>query len=138
MSYLLDTNIATAMLKQDERLNSKLIQVRIRKQQLYISCMTYYEVKGELLAVNATRKLSIFEQLCIDIFQILFLSNLEIINRASEIYAELRRRGTPIQTADILIAATAAAAGLILVSHDSDMLRVSAATVEDWLQIEGR
>jgi len=100
--------------------------------------MTYYEVKGGLLAVNATRKLSIFEQLCIDRFQILFLSNLEIINRASEIYAELRRRGTPIQTADILIAATAAAAGLILVSHDSDMLRVSGVTVEDWLQIEGR
>ncbi|MBC6481300.1 MAG: PIN domain-containing protein [Hormoscilla sp. GUM202] len=136
MSYLLDTNIATAMLKQDERLNSKLIQVRIRKQQLYISCMTYYEVKGGLLAVNATRKLSIFEQLCIDRFQILFLSNLEIINRASEIYAELRRSGRLIQTADILIAATAAAAGLILVSHDSDMLRVSGVTVEDWLQIE--
>ena len=136
MSYLLDTNIVTAILKQDERLNSKFIQVRIRKQQLYISCMTYYEVKGGLLAVNATRKLSIFEQLCSQDLEVVFLPNIDIINRASEIYAELKRRGRLIQTADILIAATAAAAGLILVSHDSDMLRVSGVTVEDWLQIE--
>ncbi|MGK7904449.1 MAG: PIN domain-containing protein [Hormoscilla sp.] len=135
MSYLLDTNIVTAILKQDERLNSKLIHLRIRKQQLYISCMTYYEVKGGLLAVNATRKLSIFEDLCSSKYlEIVFLPNLDIINRASEIYAELKRSGRLIQTADILIAATAAAAGLILVSHDSDLLRVSGVTVEDWLQ----
>lgn len=134
MSYLLDTNIVTAILKQDERLNPKLREVNYHNIQLFISCMTYYEVKGGLLAVNATRKLSIFEQLCSQDLEVVFLPNLDIINRASEIYADLRRRGRLIQTADILIAATAAAAGLILVSHDSDMLRVSGVTVEDWLQ----
>ena len=134
MSYLLDTNIVTAILKQDERLNPKLREVNVQNIKLFISCITYYEVKGGLLAVNATRKLSIFEQLCSQYLELLFLPNLEIINRASEIYAELKRSGRLIQTADILIAATAAAAGLILVSHDYDMLRVSGVTVEDWLQ----
>jgi len=134
MSYLLDTNIVTAILKKDERLNPKLREVTVRDIKLFISCITYYEVKGGLLAVNATRKLSRFEQLCSQDLEIVFLPNLDIINRASEIYADLKRRGRLIQTADILIAATAAAAGLILVSHDSDMLRVSGVTVEDWLQ----
>lgn len=135
MSYLLDTNIVTAILKQDERLNPKLKEVNYHNIQLFISCMTYYEVKGGLLAVNATTKLSRFEYLCSqEYLKVVFLPNLEIINRASEIYADLKRRGRLIQTADILIAATAAAARLILVSHDSDMLRVSGVTVEDWLQ----
>ncbi|MFM6409925.1 MAG: PIN domain-containing protein, partial [Microcystis sp.] len=43
---------------------------------------------------------------------------------AAEIHANLRLRGLPIQTEDILIAATAIVKGLTVVSNDSDLLRV--------------
>ena len=98
-----------------------------------MSCITYYEVKRGLLAVNATRKISDFLVLCQEA-QVLLLDDLEIIERASEIYADLKRKGRQIQDADILIAATAIAQGLILVSDDSDMLRVQGLTVENWLR----
>jgi tRNA(fMet)-specific endonuclease VapC len=47
-----------------------------------------------------------------------------LIQLACEIYVDLQRRGFTIQEPDILIAATAIARGFILVSNDSDLLRV--------------
>ncbi|WP_293155023.1 PIN domain-containing protein [Okeania sp. SIO2C9] len=54
----------------------------------------------------------------------MFLDKIEIINIASGIYANLRQKGTPIQVPDIVIAATAIHHNLVLVSNDSDMLRI--------------
>lgn len=68
------------------------------------------------------------------IFQIIFLDDLAILEKASEIHANLRLRGLPIQTEDILIAATAIVKGFILVSHDSDLLRVEGLSLENWLE----
>lgn len=110
--------------------------MRSQGQELFISGITYYEVKKGLLAVNATRKLSTFNELCRREFRVLLLDSIEILDRASKIYADLRLRGTPIQDADILIAATAMTRGLILVSADSDMLRIRDITVENWLRTE--
>lgn len=98
MSYLLDTNIVTAILNKNE-------------------------------------KLSDFNEFCRK-YRVLLLDNIEILDRASEIYADLRRKGTPVQDADILIADTAITRGLIVVSDDSDMLIIPNITVENWLRIE--
>jgi tRNA(fMet)-specific endonuclease VapC len=66
--------------------------------------------------------------------RLLFLDNQEIFDKASEVYADLKRKGELIQDADILIAATALTQELILVSDDSDFLRIEGVTVENWLQ----
>ncbi len=105
------------------------------EEYLFISCITYYEIKRGLLYVNATRKLSIFNEFCQEV-TILFLDNLEIIEKASEIYIDLRRKGRPIQDTDILIAATAIIHNLTLVSNDSDMSRVEGINLDNWLEIE--
>ena len=136
MTYLLDTNIVTAIVKKNQRVNNKLEEVRFLGQEVFISCITYYEVKRGLLYANATSQLSAFNGLCRRV-GVLFLDDIEIIERASEIHADLKRRGRPIQDADILIAATAITRGLILVSDDSDMLKVPGITVENWLRTEG-
>ncbi|HEY9874277.1 MAG TPA: type II toxin-antitoxin system VapC family toxin [Candidatus Obscuribacterales bacterium] len=135
MSYLLDTNIVTAILKKNERINKKLGEVDIQGEAVFISVITYYEVQRGLLAVNAIRQLSDFNMLCQE-YEVLLLDAIEIIERASEIYADLKRRGRLIQDTDILIAATAITRGLILVSDDSDMQRVSGITVENWIRAE--
>ena len=62
------------------------------------------------------------------------MDDLAIVEKAAEIHANLRLRGLPIQTEDILIAATAIVKGFILVSHDSDLLRVEELTLENWLE----
>lgn len=131
MAYLLDTNVISGLLNGDRRIIQKLQEVQLLGVEVFISCITYYEVLRGLIAVNASRKMLIFSELCKEV-PIVFIDNIEIIERAAEIHADLKLRGTPIQEADILIAATAITRGLILVSNDSDMLRVRGVTVENW------
>ncbi|QSV71560.1 MAG: type II toxin-antitoxin system VapC family toxin [Aphanizomenon flos-aquae KM1D3_PB] len=59
-----------------------------------------------------------------------------IFQKTSEIYADLKQRGLPIQDANIFIAATAIIHNLIVVSHDSDLLRIKELQLEYWLQEE--
>ena len=67
-------------------------------------------------------------------YQVLLLDDMAIFHKASEIYADLKQKGLPIQDADIFIAATAIIHDLIVVSHDSDLLRIKELKLEDWLQ----
>ena len=89
-----------------------------------------------MLAVNAVRKLSTFNRFCNEEAKVLFVDDIEIVERASAIHADLKSKGTLLEDADILIAATAIAHDFILVSHDSDMLRVPGLKLEDWLATE--
>jgi tRNA(fMet)-specific endonuclease VapC len=132
MGYLLDTNIVSASLKQNITINLKLQEVSGFKVDIFISGITYYEIQRGLLRTNATKKLALFEQFCQD-YPILFLDDLRIFQKASEIHADLTSKGRIIQDADILIAATAMIHGLILVSHDSDLTRVKDLQLENWL-----
>ncbi|PAX57151.1 type II toxin-antitoxin system VapC family toxin [Brunnivagina elsteri] len=135
MAYLLDTNIVSYILKRrNTTIESKLREARRLGQNVFISCITYYEVKRGLLYVNATRQLAEFDAF-VSKYPILFIDDIEIIEQACKIHADLKIKGTPIQDADVLIAATAIIRGLILVSHDSDLLRVEGLTLENWLLI---
>jgi tRNA(fMet)-specific endonuclease VapC len=133
--YLLDTNIVTYILKKNPTVDQRFREVRRLKQDVFISCITYYEVKRGLLAINATRQLADFQQFC-QIYKILLIDDIAIIEKACEIHVDLRRRGLMIQEQDILIAATAIVRGLILVSNDSDLLKVQEVKLENWLIAE--
>jgi len=133
-SYLLDTNIVSAIIKNDERVNIKYREILSEDASLSISGITYYEVKRGLLYANATKKLATFDRLRQVISILPVFSELDILEKASEIHADLKRRGRPIQDADILIAATAIVNHLILVSNDTDMRRVAGVAIENWIQ----
>jgi len=132
MNYVIDTNIVTALMRNDVRIKAKLQEMVIRGKEVFISAVSYYEVKRGLLAANAKGRLGVFHQMCGQL-GILFLDNLEIFERASQIYADLRRRGKPIPDADILIAATALTQNLIVVSDDSHFERIRNIILENWL-----
>ena len=134
MSYLLDTNIVSYILKRRNlAVNRKLEQIRRLGEEVFISCITFYEIKRGLLALNATRQLADFNSL-FQIYPILYLDNVEILETACRIHADLKKKGRPIQDADVLIAATAITLGLILVSNDSDMSRVEGIDIENWVE----
>jgi tRNA(fMet)-specific endonuclease VapC len=132
MGYLLDTNIVTAIIKQNEKIAHKLETLNRQNQKIFISAITYYEIERGLLAVKAIKKLSVFESL-LPKFTILLLDDMAIFYKAAQIHADLKIRGLPIQEADIFIAATAITHNLILVSHDSDLSRIPELKLEDWL-----
>ncbi|BAY31589.1 PilT protein [Nostoc carneum NIES-2107] len=135
MNYLLDTNIVSYILKKNATIDYKFREARRLQKEIFISCITYYEIKRGLLAINATRQMTDFALFC-NRYQILLLDDIAILDKACEIHADLKRKGTPIQEPDILIAATAIARGLILVSNDSDLLRVEGLNLENWLSAD--
>ena len=130
--YLLDTNIVSAILKKNQVVQNKLNDVLFEKTAAYISGITYYEVKRGLIASNATRKLAELERICRKT-PVIFWNDMAILEKAAEIHAYLKKRGMTLEDADIFIAAISIVRELVLVSHDSDMLRVPGLTVEDWL-----
>ncbi|MDB9396624.1 type II toxin-antitoxin system VapC family toxin [Microcystis aeruginosa] len=134
MSYLLDTNIVSLIIKRDLKVYQKIEDVKAQRKSIFISCITYFEVKRGFLAVAAPKQRERFNQLCQD-YQIILLDDLAILEKAAEIHAHLRLRGLPIQTEDILIAATAIVKSLIVVSNDSDLLRVEGLSLENWVEL---
>lgn len=132
MTFLLDTNIVTYIFKRNLNTNNRLREATRSGEEVFISCITYYEVKRGLISINAVRQLADFTQLCTD-YEVLFLDDIKIIEKACEIHADLKRKGTPIQDADVLIASTAIIRGLILVTNDRHMPRVENLTVENSL-----
>ena len=135
MTYLLDTNIVSYILKKNVNVDNKFREARRLQKDIFISCISYYEVKRGLLAINATRQSADFSLFC-HRYQILFLDDIAILEKACEIHVDLIRRGQTIQEQDIFIAATAIARGLILVSNDSDLLRVQGINLENWAIIK--
>jgi len=134
MTYLLDTNIITAILKNNTKVVDKINRIILGNEDIFINAISYYEIKRGLLASGATTKLTKFENLCRQ-FEIVLLDILAIFDQASEIYAELTRP-TPhklIEDADILIAALTQTKNLVLVSDDSHFNRISNLKTENWL-----
>ena len=135
MTYLLDTNIVSYILRRNATVGRKLRDANRSGEEVFISCITYYELKRGLLYANATRQLAEFNQFYSK-YEVLFLDDIEILEKACEIHVDLKRRGQTIQEQDIFIAATAIARGLILVSNDSDLLRVEGLSLENWLSTD--
>jgi len=133
MSLLLDTNIVSFAIKNDFYIKQKLEVMKFEEVDIYISCITYFEIRRGFLAVDAPKKRERFNQLCQN-YPIIFLDDLAILEKAAEIHANLRLKGLPIQTEDVLIAATAMIKGLTVVSNDSDLTRVEGLSLENWLQ----
>ena len=134
MGYLLDTNIVSLIIKRNLEIYQKIEDVKAQRKSIFISCITYFEIKRGFLAVAAPKQRERFNQLCQD-YQIILLDDLAILEKAAEIHAHLRLRGLPIQTEDILIAATAIVKSLVVVSNDSDLLRVEGLSLENWVEL---
>ncbi|HEX3553323.1 MAG TPA: type II toxin-antitoxin system VapC family toxin [Thermoanaerobaculia bacterium] len=95
------------------------------------SIITRYEILRGLKAKAASRQVERFEEQCQA--SLVFPLSDEIVVRAAEIYGLLHRRGTLIQDADILIAATALVHGLELVTENpSHFSRIPDLVIEGW------
>ncbi|GBD04418.1 hypothetical protein HRbin19_01733 [bacterium HR19] len=91
--------------------------------KILINAISYYEVKRELLAVSATRKLEKFENFC-ENFSLALLDSKDIFDKSAQIYADLKKKGKLIKDADILIASTVISKNSILVSNDTDFSKI--------------
>jgi tRNA(fMet)-specific endonuclease VapC len=97
------------------------------------SIITRYESLRGLKAKNALVQSSAFDRLCAA-SEILPLTD-EVVVKAAEVYADLKRLGALIGDGDILIGATALVHGLRVVTDNEDHFRrIPGLTVENWLR----
>jgi tRNA(fMet)-specific endonuclease VapC len=134
MNYVLDTNIISALMKGDQRIKEMLQTVIIEGGTVFINGISYYEIKRGLLAVNAVNKLKTFAEIC-NLLKILLLDNINVFDKASEIYALLKQKGELITDADILIGALVLTKNYICVSDNTKHLsRIDGLNLENWLR----
>nr|WP_017305913.1 hypothetical protein [Spirulina subsalsa] len=78
MGYLLDTNIVSLAARKNSKILQKIDGINLRKKTIFISCITYFEVRRGFLAVDSPRQRTEFEEFC-QVYPILFLDDLAIL-----------------------------------------------------------
>lgn len=130
MSFLLDTNICSAHLKDDRVLFHRFVQ---HAGNLYVSQIILAELYSWAYgAQNPAKRLNRIGRLLPD----LKISRFD--ERAAEefgrVSADLRRKGATVGGFDLLIAATAKVEGHVLVTHNTrDFQAIPGLAVVDWL-----
>jgi tRNA(fMet)-specific endonuclease VapC len=128
--YLLDTNTASYVIKGNfPRVRERLLKVPMA--EVGISVVTEAELRFGVARRPEAAKLKVAVEE--------FLLRVEVLPWASDAaqhYARLRaaleEHGEPMGNLDMMIAAQALAAGVVLVSHDRVFGRVKGLKVEDW------
>jgi predicted nucleic acid-binding protein len=116
MIYALDSNIVSYMLKGDAEVQRRFVEAINKGCAYAIVPLVYYEVKRGLTVKKATSKLSAFARLCES--GVPTEMDVPVWERAIDIYAALRERGTPIDDADLFIAAHCIVNGYVLVTNN--------------------
>ncbi len=129
-TYLLDTNVVSYFVRGTSAAIRDRIQCT-RVESMAVSAVT----EAELLFWIARRPGDARTRVSVRDF-LERVPSLAWDSRAAEVYAvtreEQRRKGRPLSTEDLMIAAHALSLGVTLVTHDSAFSLVEGLKTEDW------
>ena len=129
----LDTNIITAFLKNDSRVVERVSDYLEFFDKLTINIISYYEILRGLKDLGNEEKLRRFDNF-IQENELIFITK-DIIEKAAEIYAYLKKEGNLIEDADILMASTAIVEDVVLITNNlKHFKRVKDLSLDNWLQ----
>ncbi|HJW86255.1 MAG TPA: type II toxin-antitoxin system VapC family toxin [Candidatus Brocadiaceae bacterium] len=128
---LIDTDILS-MFFRDHSIVKVRFQAYLKEHsKINLSIITYYEIVSGLKHRDARKQLDVFLDFAKG--NIIFPLNENSVMISSEIYADLRKQGKPIDDIDIFIAGIAMANDLVLVTHNlADFGKIEQLKVEDW------
>jgi len=133
-TYALDSNIISAILKNNQAVINRYEQAAMQGIEFTIPPIVIYEIRRGLLVKSMLKRLRIFEDFCQDIEIGEF--NLQMWMKAAEIYADLSKQGKPIGAAfdgDVFIAAYCLINGYTLVSNNREHFeRIEGLELEYW------
>ncbi len=128
--YLLDTNICSALIREDERVEKKLAV--IDNNLIYINWVIASELRYGAVK-KGSKKLNIRVNEMLDMFTVL-QPNESIIESYAKVRHQLTIQGKQIGSNDLWIASHALVEGLIVVTNNvKEFSRVDNLVVEDWL-----
>lgn len=130
---VLDTDILSLLMRKNGSVLAKAKEYLSEHDGFTISIVTRYEILRGLKAKGAQQQASRFEDFCSK-NRVLPITD-EVVLRATDIYADLYKRGELIGDADILIAASALVNGFAIVTNNVEHFkRIKALHVVNWLQ----
>jgi len=129
--YLLDTNICVFLLRGKYGVNERIDGVGMRN--CFISEVTVAELEyGVECSSNRQRNAIILEQFLSDITVIPFC---DAIKRYAKEKFLLKSKGTPVDDFDLLIASTALANGMVMVTDNTKHFsHIDGLTLENWIE----
>jgi tRNA(fMet)-specific endonuclease VapC len=133
MKYTLDTNIISAVVREDLTVLQRLKDATTDLHEISIPAFAYYETKCGLELPKYAKKNAAFERL-VARYTLLPLDT-KTLDQAARIYQQLRAQGTPLEDADILIAASALEHKAILVTDNTKhFARIPNLQLENWIE----
>ncbi len=131
--YFLDTNILIEILRNNSVVLNCVRRVTLDRHDIRINALSYYETRRGLLSVGQASTLRTFDSFC-HIFGVVHLDQ-AALDRACQIYLDLKKRGQLIEDADILIAAITLANKATLVTDNiNHFQRIGTLRVENWMR----
>lgn len=130
---LIDTDILSYFFKGNPNVISKFEEYLQNFDVIEVSIITYYEIISGLLAKNALKQLSIFDD---------FVTNCHILPMteksariSSNLYASLRKSGNTVDDIDLFIAGIAIENNMTLVTNNErHFIRIEDLVIENWSQ----
>lgn len=128
---LLDTDILSLFFRNHPKVVKNCNLYLQEYEQLSFSLITYYEILSGLKHRDASKQLEKFLAFS-KVNQIAPLTE-ESIKASAEIYADLRKKGTPVDDIDLLIAGVAIANNLVLITHNQKHFgKIEILQLKDW------
>jgi predicted nucleic acid-binding protein len=132
-SVLLDTDIFSEFLRGNSSVIQQVNKYLETHDKISLSIITYYEVLNGLFYKDAKSQLKRFDEF-ISLNDVLQLT-MSATRKAAEIFAELRKKGTPIGHTDCLIAGIALSNDLELATNNTNHFRrVNGLQLVNWLE----
>jgi len=127
---LFDTTVVSDYLKQKEPAASRIREYLEEHGQLALSILTWYEIDRWLRSTGASRQRRALDRLCREnqLLQVLP----RFLDRAADIWVDLKKRGRSVDEVDIIIAATALTTGFGVATRDRDYEGITGLHVERW------
>jgi predicted nucleic acid-binding protein len=130
--YALDSNTVSYFLRRNQEVTNKVWNAVPAGNQIVIPNIVYYEVKRGLLSIFAPRKIAAFNQLCKS-YSVGTMDK-ETAEIAAVIYSKLKKKGRPIEDADLLIAAFCLQNDYTLVSNNVKHFdNIDGLKIENWV-----
>ena len=131
---LIDTDILSMFFRGNRKVKRNFADYLSKYNKINISIVSYYEIISGLKHKDAHKQMRSF---------IAFTSQNNIIplttesvTLSAEIYSILRKKGTPVDDIDLLIAGTALENGRIIVTNNTKHFeKIERLTVENWSEI---
>ena len=128
---LVDTDILSYFLRGITQVQNRFNTYIQNGNTIRFSIITFYEIVSGLKHKDAASQLASFLDFAKQC-EVVPLTE-ETTMASAELYASLRKKGTPVDDIDLLIAGVALANGYMLITHNTKHFgKIPALSLEDW------